>query len=576
MERSSVVGSVVVACSIVAVVTSCVGDDPGSSSSSGGDGDGGGSSSGQASSSSGNASSSSGNSSSSSGGRSGTITDGGGDADAGDPPPHIPTVGNFLKAAVAKGSAGFGGAVELSADGNTLVIGAPGDNSAGTGVLGTSEADTSVASAGAVYVFTRSAGGAWAQVAYLKPSDAPTAYLTFGKSISLSADGYRLAVGAMGHDGTATNSGAVYVFSRNNASGSSWSQMGNAPLKPSNPMGEGQFGSSVALSGDGQSLAVGAFAESSADNTISTGAGGASNASYTFAGAVYVLRYNAGASKWEQTHYIKPSNNQSGGRFGWSVALSKNGSVLAVGGIGDASNATGVSASASTDTSAGFSGAVFLFEKNTGNWTQTTYFKASNARASARFGQSVSLSDDGTTLAVGSDFETSAAKGVNPTNPGPEDVSANNAGAAYVFKKGGAGWTQTYIKASNARPGSTFGRSVRLSADGKALVVGSPSESSAALGVNGTAPGQDDTSLMYAGAAYTFALVNGAWGQTGYLKASTVARANNVGIASAITTSNGTFTVAVGASSNPSSDTGVDGTKNDTAAGGSGAVYTFK
>lgn len=556
-------------------VVSCVGDDPAPSTAAS-------SSSGEASSSgttssSGQASSSGGSSgtSSSGGSSSGSSGDGGADADAGDPAPHVPVVGNYIKASVAKASLSFGNDVALSADGNTLAVAAPLDKSGGTGPNGGSEADTSIDQAGSVYIYTRATGGTWAKVAYLKSSDTPGAIVNFGSSISLSADGYTLAVGAKGHDGTALNSGAAYVFHRNNTSGSSWSQQGG-PIKASNAMAEGGFGNAIALSGDGLTMAVGSFSESSVDTGISTGAGGAPNGGYAFAGAVYIFAYNAGNGTWSQTHYVKASNNMPGLRFGWSVALNANGTVLASSAAFDASNATGVSASASTDTSAPQAGAVFLFEKSGSSWSQTTYVKPSNTLGGMRFGSSVSLAGDGTTLAVGAEFEKSAGKGVNPTNPGPTDVSANGAGAAYVFKKSGTTWTQTYIKASNTRAGADFGRSVRLSTDGRYLVVGSPAESSAALGVNGTTPNQDDTSIANAGSAYAYGFANGTWSQVAYLKASGIARANNFGLATAITTSNNGFTLAVGAPTNPSSDVNVDGALNDTGANGSGAVYTFK
>ena len=74
------------------------------------------------------------------------------------------------------------------------------------------------------------------------------------------------------------------------------------------------------------------------------------------------------------------------------------------------------------------SGAVYIFTRSGGVWTQNAYLKASNTGAGDEFGLSVALS--GTTLTVGAPFEDSNATGVNG-NQG--DNSASNSGAAYIF-----------------------------------------------------------------------------------------------------------------------------------------------
>src|SRR5690606_26288886 len=127
---------------------------------------------------------------------------------------------------------------------------------------------------GAVHVYTRPAGGAWSRVAFIKPADAPSTFLFFGEAIALSGDGYTLAAGAEGHDTGASNAGAAYVFRRNNSNGSGWSQVPSVPIKPSNPMAGAGFGSAVAISGDGLTLAVGAFNEQANATGVSTGTGG--------------------------------------------------------------------------------------------------------------------------------------------------------------------------------------------------------------------------------------------------------------------------------------------------------------
>src|SRR5205814_862634 len=135
--------------------------------------------------------------------------------------------------------------------------------SAAIGIDG-NQADENASSAGAVYVFTR-AGMFWIQQAYIKASNTAQDD-DFGRSLALSADGSTLAVGAEGEDSAATGvggnqadntaflSGAVYVFAR---SGSTWTQQ--AYLKASNTETRDQFGSYLALSGDGATLAVDAI-----------------------------------------------------------------------------------------------------------------------------------------------------------------------------------------------------------------------------------------------------------------------------------------------------------------------------
>ena len=122
--------------------------------------------------------------------------------------------------------------------------------------------------------------------------------------------------------------------------------------------------------------------------------------------------------------YLKASNTGVGD-FGWSVSLS--GDTLAVGAVNEASNATGVNGN-QADNSASGSGAVYVFTRSGGTWSQQAYLKASNTEAGDAFGYSVSLSGD--TLAVGAVNEASNATGVNGNQA---DNSASGFGAVYLF-----------------------------------------------------------------------------------------------------------------------------------------------
>ena len=319
----------------------------------------------------------------------------------------------------------FGTSVALSGD--TLAVGAFFESSGATGVNPAGgQADNSVYSAGAVYVFVRS-GTTWTQQAYLKASN--TGYLdSFGSSVALSGD--TLAVGAFFEasgatgvnpaggqaDNSALIAGAVYVFVR---SGTTWTQQ--AYLKASNTGEFDSFGASVALSGD--TLAVGAVFESSGATGVNP-AGGQADNSASGAGAVYVFVRTG--TTWTQQAYLKASNTEAGDGFGSSVALS--GDTLAVGAVFESSGATGVNpAGGQTDNSADNAGAVYVFVRAGTTWTQQAYLKASNTGANDNFGRSVALSGD--TLAVGAVFEASGAIGVNPAG-GQADNSASEAGAA--------------------------------------------------------------------------------------------------------------------------------------------------
>src|ERR1041384_340877 len=89
----------------------------------------------------------------------------------------------------------LGDSVALSGNALTLAVGAPNESSGARTVNG-DQNDTSVYSAGAVYVYTRrNTAGAWTQQAYVKPSN-PQAAAEFGHVVNLSADGNTMAVSA--------------------------------------------------------------------------------------------------------------------------------------------------------------------------------------------------------------------------------------------------------------------------------------------------------------------------------------------------------------------------------------------
>jgi cysteine-rich repeat protein len=212
--------------------------------------------------------------------------------------------------------------------------------------------------------------------------------------------------------------------------------------------------------------------------------------------------------------YVKASNTGTEDRFGYSVALSADGSTLAIGAWAEESAATGIGGN-QADNSAWYAGAVYVFTRSGTTWSQQAYVKASNADARDRFGSSVALSADGATLAVGADWEASAATGIDGNQANNTD---SDAGAVYVFTRSGTTWSQqAYVKASNTDGLDHFGNSVALSADGATLAVGAHSEDSAAISIGGD---QTDNSASFSGAVYVFTRSGTTWSQQAYVKAS--------------------------------------------------------
>ena len=403
----------------------------------------------------------------------------------------------YLKASNSGVGHEFGHAVSLSADGDTLAVGAPVERSSAKGIGGNPNAG-SINGSGAVYVFSRS-GSVWSQQAYVKASNTGLD-AQFGWALALSSSGDALAVGAPGEasksagvngtqsDTTAPKAGAVYLFSRNVAV---WSQ--NAYLKASNAQAGDEFGYAVSISADGAVVAVGARYESSASTGINaTQASEAASQS----GAVYIFRSMGGS--WAQEAYVKASNTDAEDGFGEALALSGDGNTLAVGAGNEDSTATGIAGNQS-DNSATSAGAVYLFKRDVTSWVQEQYVKATHIQSGDYFGGAVALSNDGNVLVVGAWAEDSNAVG---TNGNGADNSAKQSGSLQTFTRSGATWSAlAYLKPSNTGADDRFGQAVAVSATGQFIASGAVNEDSNALGVNGNATNNSSTD---SGAVYVF------------------------------------------------------------------------
>ncbi|WP_207907277.1 integrin [Paucimonas lemoignei] len=479
---------------------------------------------------------------------------------------NLAAAAGYVKASNPEADDWFGFSVALTADGNTLAIGAYLEDSGATGVNGNQASNTAFNS-GAVYVYTRS-GNIWVQQAYIKASNTGAGDW-FGYSVALAGNGNTLAVGAPFESSAATgingnqlnndalDSGAVYVFTRN---GTAWSQQ--AYVKASNTNTGDAFGISVALSSDGNTLAAGAANEASS----ATGINGNQNNNNAFdSGAVYV--FTRGGTAWSQQAYIKASNTGEGDAFGATIALSGDGNTLAVGAYNEDSSATGIQGNQNNELATD-SGAVYVFIRNGSNWTQQAYIKASNTESMDWFGYSLALSADGNTLAVGAYGEDSAASGVNGNQT---DNSSAESGAVYVFSRNGGAWSQqAYIKASNTNSLDWFGTGVALSADGNTLIVGAAGEDGGSVGINGN---QADNGTGDSGAAYVFVRSGVTWTQRAYIKAPNPGAGDMFGMSVAISADGST--AAVGAYNEDSGAAGINGNQASNTASNSGAVYLY-
>ncbi len=388
-------------------------------------------------------------------------------------------------------------------DGDTLLVGAQGDDTPGA------------ANAGSAYVLTRS-GTVWSQQAHLLAvdergdvfgmslamssdtlvvgawPDAPTYVLTRSGTewvqqaelVGANAGSYRtgvaisgttVIVGAEDDAPAGTESGSAYVFTR---SGAVWTQQ--AKLTASDGAVGALFGSSVAISGD----------------TAAVGASGADTPAGSNAGAVYV--FTRSGTVWTQQAKLLAPDGAPDDEFGFAVAMA--GDTIVVGVPAD-------------DTPAGTNaGSVYVFARAGTVWSLQAKLTASDGGSSDDFGFSVAI--DANTLVVG------AKGGESPVAPFP--------GCAYVFARSGATWAQqAKLFASDGDSLALFGCAVAITGD--YIAVG--------------ARWADTPAGFGAGSAYLFQRSGSVWTQQAKLLASDGAEYDDFGWSVAITSG----TVVVGA-----------------------------
>jgi FG-GAP repeat len=308
----------------------------------------------------------------------------------------------------------FGRSVAINSDATVMAVGANLWEGSGT-------------NQGGVYIYDRS-GSTWTQRgSVLTASDAATGDF-FGTSVSLSDNGLILAVGAQSKNLTFSGQGCVYIY---DWSGSAWVQRGSA-ITASDAITDDSFATSLCLSGDGDILAVGAQAWEGANNDQ---------------GGVYI--YDWSGSAWTQRgSVLTASDSAAADLYGFSVALSDDGSVLAVGSL--------FWEGATTD-----QGAVYIYDWSGSAWVQRgSVLTASDAGTNDFYGIGCSLNGAGTLLAVG-------AYGW--------DGSFADQGAVYLYDWNGSAWVERspVFTAGDAAADASFGASVAISNSTEYLVVGS-------------------------------------------------------------------------------------------------------
>jgi FG-GAP repeat protein/IPT/TIG domain-containing protein len=386
--------------------------------------------------------------------------------------PLIEAGNKLTEAPGEQGEGLFGTSVALSADGNTLLVGAPKDANSHRG---------------AAWVFTRS-GSAWAQPGVeltgggtvstdpegeeqcAEESSEEAGECAFGASVALSADGNTALIG---EPSATALPGSARVFKRSEA-GPEWTE--TMTLPEGGVSRGGRFGKSVALSADGSTALIG-------DPSANAQRGSA---------WVFVL---SGASSTAQAQL---SDSEAGhfDHFGRSVALSGDGDTALIGAPGDFE----------------YRGSTLVFTHSSGAWSRSSGKLTGEAESgAARFGKSVALSGDGKTALVGgqNDHEndgaawgftragvTFAAQGgklsgvsgeaghfgasVALSNNGSIGLvgapHAGGAGQVTVVEHSGSSWTElaTQLAGSGSIGRSWFGSAVSLSSEGKLAAVGGP------------------------------------------------------------------------------------------------------
>jgi LPXTG-motif cell wall-anchored protein len=237
-----------------------------------------------------------------------------------------------------------------------------------------------------------------------------------GWSVAMSGDGSRIAIGANGNDDNGSNAGHVRIYTLINGT---WTQTG---LDIDGEAAGDQSGISVAMSGDGSRIAIGA--------PYNDGTG---------SDAGHVRVYTLIDGTWTQTG-LDIDGEAAGDASGWSVAMSGDGSRIAIGAPYNGS----------------YNGHVRVYTLISGTWTQTG-LDIDGEAAGDESGWSVAMSGDGSRIAIGADYN---------------DGTGSNAGHVRVYTLIDGTWTQTGLDIDGEAAGDQSGISVAMSGDGSRIAIG--------------------------------------------------------------------------------------------------------
>ncbi|WP_108125676.1 hypothetical protein [Saccharospirillum mangrovi] len=268
-----------------------------------------------------------------------------------------------------------------------------------------------------------------------------------GHSVSINGIGNTIALGApQAPNNNAIGRGAVQVYSRPNHISAPGYLVGPTFIRSPDPTpDQGFFGGSVSVSDNGKVIAIGDPWSSRPGAGINPTQGIARSQS----GSVYIYRWHDGDG-WQQEVHIKAKYPGPEDMFGTHVSLSNDGRRLAVStgadfeynespdetyeGSGEDSSAVGLNGN-QLNNSAADSGAVYTYvQGDDGQWYFESYIKASNTAGEQAFGQGLSLSGDGNTLAVGAFGEDGDATGVSSgIGLDGSNTDAPQSGAVYLY-----------------------------------------------------------------------------------------------------------------------------------------------
>jgi hypothetical protein len=354
----------------------------------------------------------------------------------------------------------FGTSMDVSDDGTTAIVGAIHD--------GTQQGS----STGSAYIFTRN-GGEWSRQQRIVANDAESGD-KFGISVSITEGGNTALIGANGADQA---KGAVYEFSRD---GDEWEQQEKLVFDELKQ--KEQFGTSLAISNDGQTAFIGA-----PNVAVETSSGGVFGSGTNFStGAVYLLEKS---QNWQRIKdwYVRDTNTLFSPRFtanrpdygensrktgetafGRSISLSNDGNTALIGAPEDGN------------------GSAYLVKQNDSGWSHQNF---SPEDADTDFGTSVSLSGDGTVSLV--------------TAPDELNSDGRETGAAYVINNRTGSRSRLTIEADTANDQGT--ETIPISGIG---------------GGSGTISSSGDIAVINSedNSPYLFARIDGGWRQEQELK----------------------------------------------------------